>query len=201
MGRAAVVGRAAGQHAADGVQLADTAVAHQLANAAIFGRGALLAAGLPNNARAFDLADDPASLGDGERQRLLAIDMFPGPRRGDRDVGVPMVGRPDVNRVEVFRGEQFAEVFVRRAAFSAVVLVDQPPGGLAASHRPLPIARAFTVDVTDGDDADTLVFHKALDPARAVIPGADETDGHLVAWRVLSEHRAGDDGREGERRR
>ena len=53
-----------------------------------------------------------AAFGDGERQRLLAINILAGPGGFDDGNGMPVVGRCDQDRVDVFAGEEFAEVLV-----------------------------------------------------------------------------------------
>src|SRR6266568_6060833 len=50
-------------------------------------------------------------------QRLLAVDVLARSGGGGRDQRVPMVGRRDDHRIDVFSRQQLAEVVVRRAAF------------------------------------------------------------------------------------
>ena len=102
----------------DGVHLADPAVAHQLAGQAIARVGALLAAGLEDAVVLAGRLDHRLAFLDGEREGLLAVDVAAGLHRGDRGQGVPVVDRADRDGVQVFLGEQLAEVFVFVAVFA-----------------------------------------------------------------------------------
>jgi hypothetical protein len=73
---------------------------------------ALLAADLEHAFRAADLLHQPFALLDGQRQWLLTVDVLAG--AGGRHIhqGVPVVGRPVDDDVDVVALEQFAEVAV-----------------------------------------------------------------------------------------
>lgn len=65
------------------------------------GRGALLASDLEDAPRPVDGVAEGPALGDGERRRLLQVDVLPGLHRRDRDERVPVVGGADDDRVHV----------------------------------------------------------------------------------------------------
>ena len=94
--------RVAADAALDGLDLADAAGADQLDRQAEHAAelGALLAAGLQDAAGVLDHLLDRQRLGDGQRQRLLAVDVLAGLERLDGDLGVPVVGRGDEQAVE-----------------------------------------------------------------------------------------------------
>ena len=131
------------------------------------------------------VAQRPA-LRDGQRGRLLQVDVLAGTGRGNRDGRVPVVGRADDDRVDVAVGEQFAVVgvpghaVVRLAAALRVLAVDQHLGVLDAAG----------VEIADGHDAGL----RELPEARHVVTArdaadADGADGDLVARRLRAEHR------------
>ena len=132
----------------DPLDLADDAVADQLAGDAEFLRRPLHRAGLEDAFVRPDGLHHLARLDDRLAQRLLAVDVFARLGRGDGDVGVPMVGRGDDDGVDVFPGKQLAEVVVgvaaleRRVVLLGVEVVDALLGVIAAS----------AVDVAHGDD-------------------------------------------------
>ena len=72
-----------------------------------------------------------APLGDGQRRRLLQVDVLAVLHRGDRDQRVPVIRRADDDGVDVLVGEQLAVVgvagdaVVRLAGFLGVEVVDQ----------------------------------------------------------------------------
>ncbi len=109
-----VVGPAAGQADADRAQVADPAVAHQLAGAAEPPVRTLLAAGLENDVRLVDRVAHRAALGDRERQRLLAVDVLLGLAGLDDHDRVPVVGSADLDGVDIRRPEDLAKIGVWR---------------------------------------------------------------------------------------
>src|SRR5262249_50033487 len=102
----AVVGSAAGQAATDRLQIADPAVADQLAGAAEIAVGTLLAAGLENAAMLLDRVRHGSALGDGQRERLLAINVLAGAGGGDDRDGVPVIRRANNHSVHVLARQQ-----------------------------------------------------------------------------------------------
>ena len=73
--------------------------------------------------------DHPLRLGGGQRQRLLAQDVLAGPGRGDRPLGVEVVGQRDVDGVDVRVGE---ERLVRAVGASGCRARRRPLGAWAA---------------------------------------------------------------------
>ena len=94
--------RVAVDAALDGLDLADAAGADQLDRQAEHAAeiGSLLAAGLQDAAGVLDRLLDRQRLGDGQRQRLLAVDVLAGLEGLDGDLGMPVVGRGDEQAIE-----------------------------------------------------------------------------------------------------
>ena len=94
------------------LDLADAAGADQFdgqaEHAAVL--GALLAAGLQDLAGVLDRLHHGQRLGDGQRQRLLAVDVLAGLHGLDGDLGVPVVGRGDQDAVEGLVVDQVAVI-------------------------------------------------------------------------------------------
>ena len=132
--RLGVVGPARGQADADALQVADPAVADQLAGAAESLVGTLLAAGLEDDLGLVDRVAHRAALGDRQRQRLLAVDVLPGlAGRDDRD-RVPVVRRADLDGVDVVPAQDLAVIDVGLAAAVG------PGAALASRSAPRPAA-------------------------------------------------------------
>ena len=83
---------------------------------------ALLRADLKRLAGPLDRRDQLLAFVDRQRQRLFAIDVLAGIERGQRDGGVPMVGRADRHGFDVFSLQQFAIVFVDIGFFEMLCL-------------------------------------------------------------------------------
>jgi len=82
---------------------------------------------------------DNSSLGKRQRQRLLAVDVFLGSGRHDARDCVPVVRSGDHHGIDLLKGEQFAEIVERLAAFVgilalllAVMILDRLLGAIAA---------------------------------------------------------------------
>ena len=119
------------------VELAEPAVADHLAGQPEPRVAPLLAAGLEHPLVLLDRRDDPLPLVDGERQRLLAVDVLARLQRGQVDERVPVVGRAVDDDRDVLLGlQQLAEVGV-----------DLRPAELLRRLR-----GAAGVHVADGDD-------------------------------------------------
>ena len=152
----------AGQIRADGVNLPDPPVEHQLAADASPPRP-LLASRLEDAAIPLGgLADGPA-LADGQGVRLLAVDVLAGLQCGDGDQGVPVVGCGDQDGVNVVPCDKVAEVLVRG---TALVLAGRPSLAvhlLDTAHRGVSPGR---VHVADGQSLDVAP------PADAEVPAS-----------------------------
>ncbi len=90
------------------LQVADPAVADQLAGAAEAMVRPLLAAGLEDDVMLAHRVAHGAALGDRQRQRLLAVDVLAGLARLDHRDRVPVVRRADLDGVDVFPAQDFA---------------------------------------------------------------------------------------------
>ena len=120
-----------------------------------------------------DLLDDPPALGDVMGQRLLAVDVLPGPGREDAGHRVPVVRRGDHDGVDALVLQQLAEVGVGlhalvscRLFFLRVALLDHLRGAIAP----------FLDHVADGDDLDLLAAEEAAEVAPAHRADADEPE-------------------------
>ena len=78
----------------------------------LLGFGSLHRADLKDAASLFDDLLNQLAFVDGQRERLFAVDVFSGVHRFDRDLGVPVVGRGDHDRIDVFSIEDLAIVLV-----------------------------------------------------------------------------------------
>ena len=97
---------------------------------------------------------------DRQGQRLLAVNVLAGPERGDRDRGVPVVGRADRDDVDVVAIEQLAVVFVDVALARADLLV--VAGGLGVR----------AIDVAEGQDVAILLDRPGIPLAHASVANA-----------------------------
>ena len=153
---------------------------HTLAAA---GDDAAIAAGRGDHQRAFPQR---------ERLRLLQIDVLPSAAGGDRHDGVPVVGRGDVDGVDIIAGEQFAEIDICCAVAVGILAVDP----LLAFIPPL-----FS-HVADGDILHVGAAEEGVLVAGAHVADADATHHDPVAgrWgRGITEGLGGDEVRSGDR--
>ena len=81
--------------------LAELAFLNQLLRQHDRRRAAVVVADHVDHARLGDRGEHALGFGDGIGQRLLAEHRLPGARRGDRDLGVRIAGRADVDEVDV----------------------------------------------------------------------------------------------------
>ncbi|MFO0927219.1 MAG: hypothetical protein U0736_09295 [Gemmataceae bacterium] len=156
--------------------LADPAGADHLGRLGGVGTGHPLNAALDDSFLAAGDLDHAPALDDGERQRLLAVDVLAGLAGVDRLQRVPVVRGDDHHRVEVGPLQQLAVV---------VVLL-----GLAADLGGGEV-EVRLVDVADRRDLAVLVLQKGVEHLVAAVAQADEADAHAV---VGAEHAAGAEG-------
>src|SRR5262249_4685596 len=156
---------------AQGVQLPEAAVAHQLAGEAGAGAGALVAAGLEDALVRLDRVTQRPPLADRVGQRLLAVDVEPGVGGGDPGQGVHVVRGGDDDGVQALVVEQVAEVAVGGAAPAARALVDQVAR----------LGAVLGVDVADGHHLDVFFVQEHVDEAPPTATGADDADGDAAA--------------------
>ena len=164
------------------LQLADGAVAHQLAGEAEVVVGALLAAHLKNAAVAAGRLGNRLGLADGQRKWLLAVDVLAGLHGLDRLNGVPVGRGGDHDRVDVGAGEQLAEVAIDRNALvvRAEALGIGLPDQVAADLEPV------ALDIAERDDLNVLAAEAALQMPPHHLAHADQADGDPVARRSLT---------------
>ena len=110
-----------------------------------------------------------------ERARfgLLAVNVLAGTTGFDHVDRVPMVGRGDVYRVDVFAGQQFAEVVVRLAIRVAVLVVDLVLGAIAD----------VAADVADGHVLNVIAAKEGTLVAASHVADADTAHDDSFARR------------------
>ena len=107
-----VARRVFGQTDEDFLDLSDAAVANQLAGQAELYVGALLTAQLQDSASPLHDVGHLAAFGDGERRRLLQIDVLAGERGFHGGLRVPVVRRADADGVDALIGEHILVIGV-----------------------------------------------------------------------------------------
>ena len=138
--------------------LADESVAHDLRALVEIRDRPLPRAGLPD---AFVFLHGPHNrllLGDGFRERLLAIDVLLVVERLDRDKFVPVVRHCNHHGVNVRARHQFAVVVVRLAVLVFVMVVDRPDR----------LPQMIFVQVTRGDDLAVVQSEKRFRVSRSL---------------------------------
>ena len=155
-------------HVAD---LADAAAANQGDGLLELAAGALLAAGLKDARIAPDHLDELLGLLDGEGQRLLAVDVLPGPAGVHAGERVPVVGGRDADGVDVIPGEQLAVVVVAHATIADALLGRFPP---------------VCVDITHGQDLGLIVPDEAAEMSAAHAADPDEAHRDPLVSGVLA---------------
>src|SRR5262245_24937999 len=171
----------AGDADLDGGDLAELAVADQLAGLAELLGGALLAAGLDDAVVLAGCLDHRPPLGDGQAERLLAVDVLAGLAGVDGDQGVPVVGHGDDDGIDVLAVEQLAVVADGERGLAGLLL-DAGPG----------LFEPGLIDLADRD----AVLDVDAEVAFALVADADAADADSFAGRVGGEA-GGDQGRQG----
>ena len=110
-------------------------------------------------------------------ERLLAVDVFASAHGGDGDIGVPVIGCGDDDGVDIFAGENLAEIVVRVAGavgFAGLFRVRIVDAflGVQATGR---------VDIAHREDFDVIAIDKATEVAAHLFAHADATDGEALA--------------------
>lgn len=103
-------------------------------------------------------------------QRLFAIDILSRTQRGERYDCVPVVGRGDADRVDVFPRNEFAEIVVSLTVAVPVVFI----------HLLLGVVASGGIHIANRHDACFLVEEIAQQTAR-LGAHADEPHGEAVA--------------------
>ena len=174
-----VVGQAGPGHG----HLADRARLHQLGELGVKLRRPPLRAHLHHPVVAPRRLDHPTALADGERERLLGIDVLARIAGHDRLEGVPVVGRGDDHGIDVLLVEDPAEILVpldrpaeirqpRRDPVAQLLevrmdLVELPVEGRAHRRR-------------RGDDLGILMGAEGVQDLHAAIADAEAADAHPV---------------------
>ena len=155
-----------------GVHEADCTLTHQLAGVGVHRDGALLRAGLQHAIVLLDGLAQGQSLGHGQRERLLGVDVEPGLHGVDRDQGARVSARLDEYHVELLLIEQTPVVGVlgparalrmglhrlHHAVLRAVRDSDDFGAGHVVAEQPMPSAAR-----ADEPDANAVVrAHHAL---------------------------------------
>jgi len=96
-----------------------------------------------------DRGDELLALGDGIGQRLFEVDVLARFGRGDGVGRVPEVGRNDEDAVEVFAGQELAEIAVGGDALRGVLAGLE---GVDLLGQPLGILEAVGIGVADRPD-------------------------------------------------
>src|SRR5262249_1033731 len=161
-----------------GLELADASVADELGRVAELGRGTLLAADLEDPSAAVDGVAQHPPLGDGQRGRLLEVDVLAGLHGVDRDPHVPVVGGADHHRVDVLVREQLPVVGVPGDAVVGLAGLLR----VRVVHQGLGVFRAPAVEVAHGHDPGRV---ELPDPRHVVAAGdaagADRAHAYTAA--------------------
>src|SRR6185503_8353170 len=180
IGCVSIVGPPAGEAAADGMELADPAVAHQLAGPAEVLVGSLLASGLEDALVFMHRIAHGASLGYCELERLLAIDVLAGVCRGDRRKGVPVIGRGYLHRIDIFPSKELSKIGQGIAAFvctgSLLLRVSRLHpffGRISPANSAVPVTHALLVHVAHREDLDALIVKEYFQVVDALVAGTD----------------------------
>jgi len=189
----AEVRTSAGQSAPDGFQLPDASVAHKLAGPPEVGVGTLLAARLQYPLVVADGIAHCPPFYDGERERLLTVDVLACTARIDDLKRVPVIGSRDLDGVDILARKQLAVVNIGSAAAVCPVLnpfgvrlVCTSASRLAARHRTIPVSRALTIYVADRDHLNTGVVQETSHIRCALVSGPDETHVDAAAGRHMT---------------
>jgi len=161
------------------LHLADGAVPDQGAGFPEFGTGTLLGAGLNNPLVLPGGVDHAAAFHDGQRQRLLAVDVLPRLTGVNGHQGVPMVRDGDDDPIEILALQQFPIVPI---TFGLTLLVGND---LVSFDQYVAVHIAQSGDIaTCGQEPIEVSF--------PLIPQSDAADGHPL---ISPETGAGNDPR------
>ena len=137
---------------------------------------ALLAADLQDAVVLAHSLDQLFSFIDGERHRLLEVDVLAGLAGGDGDAGMPVVGSGDYHCVDVLPCQKVLVILIhRRSGFLdalALIVLGHPLGKAVALD---------VVDVTAGQHMHVVHLHEAAEQIHRLLSETDETHADLVA--------------------
>ena len=205
----AVVGVPAGEADGDGVHFSNETGTDHFEAATEMDHGALLAPGLEGDPGIADGVGHLAAFFDREGEGFLTVDVLFGFGRRDDLQGMPVVGRGDLNRIDVFAGEEFPEVAVHVAAFVGagffvlgVGFVNNVAGHFAPAGTAFPEPVPFFAYVVDGNHLNPGIREEVAHPVDAVVADADTSYGEAFGGSragAFAQDRSGDDGRCGDR--
>ena len=173
------------------LELADATVANQFAGEAEGARGALLGAELKDALVVVDFLPQCPILGQVQAHRFFQVNILAGAHGGQRGQDVPMVGCGDQHGIDVFAGEQLAEVAIRSAVLVLIMLVD-------AVARLLEVAGH---DIAHGDNLGVLLIEEVAHVPLSLRADTDAADGNAVAGGDAARFAQGRSGYEGRKRR
>ena len=146
------------------MQSAQASVTDQFGGAAEMPIGALLAAGLQDAPLLPYGSTHGAPFGNGEGERLLAVDVLAGLRRPNDLDRVPVVGGADLDGVDIVTGQEVAKIAQSVAAIVVpgplllgIVPLDDALCRFPPGDATVPVARTLAVGVTDRDDLHPLI--------------------------------------------
>ena len=170
----------------DGLDLAETSLAHERARLLELDGRTLLRAEQELAVRLLDRVGEETPLADREGGGLLHIDVLAGERGLDRNLRVPVVGRGDRDDVDVRARDEVVEVARAHDGVGGSLVVARKTAGVKVARRDDP--RAVGLHESGG-------VHRAPDAS-----ASDLRHVERVARRVRAQYPRGDDGRKGQRR-
>jgi hypothetical protein len=188
VGRLAVAD-AVGVHAADTSgaahdHVADGAVLHEVGQFAEYGRPAAVEADRTDASGLSFGVDHAAPLLDGYGERFFDEDVFSGLECHDGLDGVPVVGCGNADRVDVFAGQQFAEIGVASdvpAEFLPHLRHRDSRAQIGWVYRGPVASKVRFVHIAECDDLGFGVGHKAFEQLGSPVADADKSHADLSA--------------------
>ncbi len=171
------------------MQLADPAVADQLAGEGEAAFAATLGAVLKNAAVTLHRRAHGPAFGQGYAQRLLAEHVLAAGGRGHGLHGVPVVRRADRHRVDVAAGQELAEIVVGRAA-----MIRSLGQRLRVVAFGVVLGRAAALGIGVGHGHHLALLQVSLEVCPTAPADPDHPHGDPVAgrWKIgLAERRGG----------
>ena len=186
----------AGTPTRSGLDLPDPAVVDQFGHPVEIRLRAEFAVHAKHPARLANGPDQPLALGNRPRDGLFQRDVLARLRRLDRQRHVPMVGRADHHRVDVFAAQHFAIVAVRLAA---AVRAGGHLRGIMLLDRAVDLLQTPRIDVANRDHLDVGHLGELRPVLEEQLPaGADQSHRNPLAGRcqqAAAQRRRRHDGR------
>ena len=156
---------------------ADDTVAHEFARGAKFPRGPLHGAGLEHDVVLAHRLHHGLRFVNRLAKRFFAVDVFLRVGGCNRNKRVPMVGRRDDDRIDVFASDQFAEIVISGAPFVRAV---GRFGCVVILDHLLRVLAACGVHVAHGEHLGLGVGQKAAEQTAVLSSHANETKRDAV---------------------